>query len=90
MNILMEIRTRLDETNSLIARMERGLRDYPDDLGIAANLSSMVRMRAKLERRFNEAAAEAGIDVDPQRSFDGLSPPTIHGEPRQHQEEQPL
>lgn len=75
MSVLLEIRKQLDVANERVLSLERALRDHPDLPSVTANLDSAVRIRAKLEAEFADAAEKLGHDICSYRAFDEYDKP---------------
>jgi hypothetical protein len=75
MSELLEIRKQIDTANARVLSLERALSEHPELPSIAANLDSAVRIKAKLEAQFADAAEKLGHDICSYRAFDELDKP---------------
>ena len=60
---LVALRNQIEETNALLARLERDLASYPQRSSLVLAVESLTRKRTKLEAEFSAAADRVGMDI---------------------------
>jgi hypothetical protein len=73
MRDLLDIQEKLQDTGAMIATVERQLAEYREERGLAINLASLQKRHAQLEREFDAAASQLGMDVCRYRILPELS-----------------